>query len=393
VKGEIEMKLKPIIKQFAVLIVILILNDAALFAGRVLAQEPQPKSGDSPDAIVSSSFTYQGRLTDTSGRPIAGSCDFAFLLYNLQSGGSPVTDPIFITNQSLMNGYFTVDLNFSSQIFDGTAYWMAISVACPSGSAYVSLDGRVSINATPYAHSLRPGATINGTTGNYVLNITNPGSGDALRASSSANQYNYAAVYGSNNSTGSGVFGYNTGGGYGVYGQSTSGGYGVYGKAAPGGYGLYSSGNAYVDGLLSWSSLTSFVSVSAAAFQPRKSSDGYTNEGSYLGFIDLGGERTFYAPVQLPHLAEVVMMKFFYRKYSEDNIVCKLWRNDMSTVGSLMALTASTGEPGYGSVYTTDIYHNLIDNENFAYYLEWTIPSTDVIGLAVVITYHIRAPY
>jgi hypothetical protein len=206
-----------------------------------LAQGPEPASpapkgapaeGLSLNTPVGTAFTYQGRLL-LDGTPVDGTLDFYFTLWDASSDGNLVAEQA-ATGVEVSDGHFSVPLDFGSDAFTGDARYLGIDV---EGT---SLEPRVALTAAPYAHSLRPGAVVGGN-GSYVLSVTNSGTGDGIRAFSSATEYNWAALYGVNDSSGSGVYG-SSSSGTGVYGSSGSGigvsgtatgisGVGVYGEA------------------------------------------------------------------------------------------------------------------------------------------------------------------
>ena len=180
------MKPKTLINLFAILTLALALG-GALNADPVHAQNPELPGGSvAQGAVLGTGFTYQGQLTDTSGNPIAGPCDFQFSLWDAASGGAQVGSTQSKTNVSLDNGYFSAALDFGATAFQGEARYLQIAVRCPAGSGgYTALSGRVELTAAPYALSLRPGASIqsagaalnlstSATTG-FALNVVAPG--------------------------------------------------------------------------------------------------------------------------------------------------------------------------------------------------------------------------
>lgn len=203
-------------------------------------------------------------------------------------------------------------------------------------------------------------------------------------------------VYGETKSTaGSGVYGKApSAGGNGVYGYSASG-HGVHGKAnPPDGYAIYSEGNTYVDGKLSWRAKTGYVSVSAAAFQPVRSSYTYSNWGNKLTPGNTSSSY-YYAPVQLPHNATVTKLTFYWQDTIGGLVdaECKLWRNNMIGGGDAMASAWSFGAAGNGLTETTAIAHALVNNVNYAYYLQWKLDGPDHSGYGVIIEYTFYEPY
>jgi hypothetical protein len=98
---------------------------------------------------VGTTFTYQGRLQQ-SGQYVNGiSCDFRFNLYTASAGGTQLG----ITQTATLpvtNGYFTADLDFGA-VFTGTARYLQVAVACPTGSTLTPMNQRISLNPVPYA--------------------------------------------------------------------------------------------------------------------------------------------------------------------------------------------------------------------------------------------------
>src|SRR5271169_4796369 len=70
-------------------------------------------------------FTYQGRLNDT-GLCADGFYQFWFFLYNVPTGGSPITGAYNVPDVLVTNGLFTVLLDFGSSPnpFNGTTLWL-----------------------------------------------------------------------------------------------------------------------------------------------------------------------------------------------------------------------------------------------------------------------------
>ena len=64
-------------------------------------------------AAQSSSFTYQGRLTD-GGAPAKGPYQMQFTLFPSAVGGDPIGPTIQIDSVEVANGVFTVELNFTA---------------------------------------------------------------------------------------------------------------------------------------------------------------------------------------------------------------------------------------------------------------------------------------
>ena len=107
-----------------------------------------------PALAQATSFSYQGRLTD-SGTPANGNYDFQFTLWDASSAGTqqPQPNPVTVTraNVSVSNGAFTVQIDFGASAFPGADRFLEIS-ARPTGSgSFTLLSPRQPITSTPYA--------------------------------------------------------------------------------------------------------------------------------------------------------------------------------------------------------------------------------------------------
>lgn len=243
-----------------------------------------------PLAPMGQSFTYQGKLNDSAGNPIDGSCDFQFILYDALTGGAQIGPTLDKTNTSVADGYFTVGLDFGSSAFLGEARWMEVAVRCPAGGgAYTTLNPLQALTAAPYAldadlldgqHATAfsstehnhwgqswtgsdTGLTLSGgTTGlsssGSTYGVTGISAGKngfgVYGYASDTSSYNYGVVGSSASTFGMGVYGNadaTTGTTYGVTGVSSStSGNGVYGGAIANTgytYGVYGVSNS-IDG-------------------------------------------------------------------------------------------------------------------------------------------------
>lgn len=126
---------------------------------------------------VGTDFTYQGRL-ETDGAPSNGSHDFEFRLHTSAVGDNQVGPTICADNVDLVDGLFTVSLDFGTQ-YDGDARWLEVGVRADEtngncfGGLYTTLAPRQPLSAAPYAvHALNAGQWIN--SGSAIMN-TNTG--------------------------------------------------------------------------------------------------------------------------------------------------------------------------------------------------------------------------
>lgn len=268
-----------------------------------------PPEGPSAQAGAPMLIGYQGRLTDpTTGQPEPdGNYSMAFKIYDAETGGTLIWSET--QTVSVSGGLFNVLLgsvtSLSAPVFDGTDRWLEVEVAgeiltprqrivsvgyaiqaqeaanadtldglegsdlqqrvigtCAGGNAIrvINADGTVTCEPVGAGAHDHFGETWTGTglalalnssyAGNETLYVTNSAaSGDGIRAYSAASAYNYAALKGSNTSSGSGVYGYSNSGdgvygrgfnGNGVFGYASAGDRsGVYGYNAGSGYGVY----------------------------------------------------------------------------------------------------------------------------------------------------------
>jgi hypothetical protein len=182
---------------------------------------------------VATSWTYQGQLR-RSGAAYTGTCNFQFTLWNAVSAGSQQGGTVAISSVNVVNGLFTVELDFGDA-FKGEARWLATSVQCSGDGGFTQLDPRQPLNAAPYALSLRPGAQITGGAAlAAALRASNTGGGWGLEGTGSpgvfGNSTGGSGVSGQSVGVNSaGVFGFNTTG-YAIWGRNTGTGSAIYGE-------------------------------------------------------------------------------------------------------------------------------------------------------------------
>ena len=164
------MKLNRILTLILTVSLLLVL---AISLGR--AQEPtepeQPQGELSIEASVASKFTYQGVLRE-DGFPVSGTRNMTFRLYTDSACTVPLSAVINMPTVPVSQGLFSVELSFSQDYFNGQGLWLGIQV----GTTQVACQEIVPV---PYALSLRPGATIEGTTDEMlVIDNTSTSTGD-----------------------------------------------------------------------------------------------------------------------------------------------------------------------------------------------------------------------
>lgn len=95
-------------------------------------------------------FTYQGQLK-LVGIPINDTCDFEFELWNADVGGASQGAVLPKDDVSVINGLFSVELDFGGDLLAGGARWIEISVGCPIGENLTLLTPRQPLTPVPYS--------------------------------------------------------------------------------------------------------------------------------------------------------------------------------------------------------------------------------------------------
>lgn len=98
----------------------------------------------------SSVFTFQGRLTDMSNPPTAV-YQMEFKLFDASAGGNQIGVTITNENISVVQGVFTLSLDFGSNVFTGADRFLEISVRRNAGENYIVLSPRQQISSSPYS--------------------------------------------------------------------------------------------------------------------------------------------------------------------------------------------------------------------------------------------------
>ena len=182
-------------------------------------------------APMGTAFTYQGHLYDAN-HIADGLYDFQFKLYDVDSGDSQVGSDVNKPDVDVINGYFTVELDFGSDpnSFNGNARWLEIGVRpgdMNDPNAYKALEPRQEVTPAPYAIcagkagdlSLPYSGTVSDSGTAFI--VSNTGTGKAIQGIGNNND----GMAGGSTAPGrSGVFGYNdNASGFGVFGSSING--------------------------------------------------------------------------------------------------------------------------------------------------------------------------
>lgn len=93
-------------------------------------------------------------MTD-GGTPPTGTYDFQFKLYDALTNGNqlPIGSPVTVTKSAVMviNGVFTVQLEFGASGFPGADRFLDVGVKHPADASYTPLSPRQQLTAAPYA--------------------------------------------------------------------------------------------------------------------------------------------------------------------------------------------------------------------------------------------------
>ncbi len=237
---------------------------------------------------LGTAFTFQGQLK-ADGLPINDLADLRFTLWDAAAGGTADADVRTQSAVAVVNGLFTVELDFGSGAFEGSKKWIEVEVRYPAGAGpFVLLTPRQPLTAAPYSAYSLNADRIDGldssaflTSNSVPLVLTGSDPIGVIRGENNSSLNNSAGIVGtatagsgityggwfqSSGENGRGVFG---------FGSSTSGTGTTYGGefrnnssqgAGAFGYALASSGST--SGLHGQTLSTAGRGVSGVAFAP-----------------------------------------------------------------------------------------------------------------------------
>ena len=131
---------------------------------------------------------------------------------------------------------------------------------------------------------------------------------------------------------------------------------------------------------------TGYVSIPATAFLPYDNDADWQNGGNILY-----ASGTVYAPVNLPHEAEVEMIEFYWRDEEPyRDVGAILLRSSMDWNEVEMADAWSSGSSGNGKSSDNTIDHPTIDNNLYTYYImSAAYPQIGIYGVTIQYNYEI----
>jgi len=248
-------------------------------------------------AQTDTTFTYQGELRESSNAA-NGMYNMDFSMFNALAGGSQIGSTVSIAGQDVVDGLFSVELDFGAQDFAGSQYWLEIVI---DGN---TLSPRQPMTASPFSIQTRGifvdednNVGIGTSTPVYPIHVESDGTRSIYAKDYATTGPAFGGYFESASSSGRGVFGLasaSAGITDGVFGQSNStAGRGICGWAPA------SSGTTY--GVFGTSDSTSGTGVAGEAratsgnttgvYGKSSSSSGRGVYGLATGF--LGGDTTY----------------------------------------------------------------------------------------------------
>jgi hypothetical protein len=158
----------------------------------------------SPARAQSTALTYQGQLGDAGGLA-SGLHDFSFRLYDVATGGVQIGSTLCVDNVDVIDGVFTVQLDFGQQYATTAQRYLEIEVRhdtglpCSDAGGFVVMAPRQQLTAAPmashanaaFALDAADGSPVNAVfvddTGRVGIGTTDPGSKVDIQASDNSN--------------------------------------------------------------------------------------------------------------------------------------------------------------------------------------------------------------
>ncbi len=135
-----------------------------------------------PDRAQGTAFTYTGRLND-NGVPVNGRHEFRFTLYDSDDGGNLVAGPLDAGSVEVVNGLFSLRIDFGAGAFVGPARWLEVEVRPVGVGGFKLLTPRQEVTSSPYSiFAVTAGTVANASVAADQLNTSGvaPTSGQIL---------------------------------------------------------------------------------------------------------------------------------------------------------------------------------------------------------------------
>jgi len=339
-------------------------------------------------------ITYQGTVTTPSGSaPADGNYAMRFALWNLESGGDPVTNRVWQETYTdadaiaVTKGTFSVELGsitiFPLDLFDSYSnLWLEVEVDLMgiTGSGFQVFSPRVRFSASPYSYQ------------SYRANMLGSlSSASFLRSDeddiSSANLTINGVIQAGTNEL---PVAYNR-----IGDGTATFAYVNYSND------LLINGDLEVKGSITWGATKIHsYSMNPIDFHPyRNTYNYYCSSASLFKASGDTNAQTWYAPVHIPDGAEVTVLSvWYYDNTGLGNITVNLDRKPIGTISTtIMASVASSGTPGASTGTDSTITNAVISNSAYSYCVTVYLPSADIANMiqlrSVRITYHTTGPY
>jgi hypothetical protein len=279
-------------------------------------------------APIGTAWTYQGRLIDNND-VADGLFDFQFKLYDDPNGNIPLADAT-VGDVDVIDGHFTIQLDFGSSVFDGNAVWLEINVrpgelADPNN--YTKLNPRQEVTPTPYAlYAKNAGPDHDWQVGN-----------DRMYSIPNVNV------------------------GIGVVEPNEK---------------LHVNGTVKAARVAYISPRTHYCAVSGDAFLPRTNTTSTYARGYPGAFMVSGTDDVMTAPVHLPHGAVVTeFTAYFYDDFVAGDLTVSLEKILYSGTYDTMAEVDSSAITGYGGSTDASVSSSTVDNSTGAYQVRVHAPN------------------
>ena len=154
-------------------------------ADAVAIDPADAKGFDAIEALLGNSMVFRGTLLNNGGNPANGVFDFRFRLFNSPVAGAQVGPTLISEDQTVVDGEFSVVLDFGN-IFNGTAYYMEVaSRPGPNNGDYAVQSPRQALTPVPYAQFARAAGSVYAQT-----NPSGVPNGDGFRLGFDGNFFN-----------------------------------------------------------------------------------------------------------------------------------------------------------------------------------------------------------